>query len=308
MAKVMDGTYVDKDYIDNFVIGEDDEDQVDDDLSDIDFSKLVDQNDYDDSRICTSFRFPDYENLYDEYFNRPSRECFDFDQFINETFSDMNDLDSVITRHAEDTKRKLYDEYQTMYLDPCNLYNSIMDDSCDRDVAINYVYNQYHIMSNSTYYICAPEGYHKISTGSNKWYISRDDFIKYYVETGRYKHMIEKPDNHKYYYSKYVDELKDNIILYMLDRESFNIYDNMNPRLLDFFYEVVSSKRYTAFINDHYKRIRSRKHLDMILESGDNIYIRKKSEIHRENIENRHKKLSRRERKRLNLLKIKEEA
>lgn len=82
----------------------------------------------------------------------------------------------------------------------------------------------------------------------------------------------------------------------------------MNPRLLDFFYEVTSSKRYTAFINDRYKRIRSRKHLDMILESGDSIYIRKKSEIHRENIENRHKKLSRRERKRLNLLKIKEEA
>lgn len=308
MAKVMDETYVGKDYIDNFVIGERDEDQVDDDLSDIDFSKLVDQSDYDDSRICRSFRFPDYENLYDEYFNRPSRECFDFDQFINETFSDMNDLDSVITSYAEDTKRKLYDEYRIMYLDPCSLYNSIMDDSCDRDVAINYVYNQYHIMSNSTYYICAPEGYHKISTGSNKWYISRDDFIKYYVETGRYKHMIEKPDNHKYYYSKYVDELKDNIILHMLDRESFNIYDNMNPRLLDFFYEVVSSKRYTAFINDHYKRIRYRKHLDMILESGDNIYIRKKSEIHRENIENRHKKLSRRERKRLNLLKIKEEA
>ena len=37
----MDETYVDKDYIDNFVIGEDDEDQVDDDLLDIDFSKLV---------------------------------------------------------------------------------------------------------------------------------------------------------------------------------------------------------------------------------------------------------------------------
>ena len=46
----------------------------------------------------------------------------------------------------------------------------------------------------------------------------------------------------------------------------------------------------------------------MILESGDRIYIRKKSEIYRENIENRHKKLSRRERKRLNLKKIKEEA
>ena len=220
----------------------------------------------------------------------------------------MNDLDSVITSYAEDTKRKLYDEYQIMYIDPCNLYNSIMDDSCDRNVAINYVYDQYHIISDSRYYICAPEGYHKISTGSNKWYISRDDFIKYYVETGRYKHMIEKPDNHKYYYSKYVDELKNNIISHMLDRENFNIYDNMNPRLLDFFYEVVSSKRYTVFINDHYKRIRSRKHLDMILESGDEIYIRKKSEIHRENIENRHKKLSRRERKRLNLLKIKEEA
>lgn len=308
MAKVMDDTYVDKDHIDNFVIGEANEDQVDDDLLDIDFSKLVDQSDCDGSLICTSFRFPYYENLYDKYFNRPSRECFDFDQFIDKAFSDMNDLDSVITSYAEDTKRKLYDEYQIMYVDPCNLYNSIMDDSCDRDVAINYLYDQYHIISDSRYYICAPEGYHKISTGSNKWYISRDDFIKYYVETGKYKHMIEKPDNHKYYYSKYVDELKNNIISYMLDRENFNIYDNMNPRLLDFFYEVVSSKKYTAFINDHYKRIRSRKHLDMILESGDRIYIRKKSEIHRENIENRHKKLSRRERKRLNLKKIKEEA
>lgn len=308
MAKVKDDTYVDKDYIDNFVIGEANEDQVDDDLVDIDFSKLVDQSDCYGSRICTSFRFPDYENLYDKYFNRPRRECFDFDQFIDKAFSDMNDLDSVITSYAEDTKRKLYDEYQIMYVNPCNLYNSIMDDSCDRDVAINYLYDQYHIISDSRYYICAPEGYHKINTGSNKWYISRDDFIKYYVETGRYKHMIEKPCNHKYYYSKYVDELKNNIISHMLDRENFNIYDNMNPRLLDFFYEVVSSKKYTAFINDHYKRIRSRKHLDMILESGDRIYIRKKSEIHRENIENRHKKLSRRERKRLNLLKLKEEA
>lgn len=289
MAKVVDGTYVDKDYIEKFCVNENSDDQIDEDLLNVDFSNLTGQSDYDDSRICASFRFPEYDRLFDKYFNRLSRECFDFDQFISETFSDMNDLDSVIASYAEDTKRKLCLEYQTMYVNPCNLYNSIMDDSCDRDVAINYVYNLYRIRSDSKYYICAPEGYHKISTGSNKWHISRDDFIKYYVETGRYKHMIEKPDNHKYYYSKYVDELKDNIISHMLDRENFSIYDNMNPRMLDFFFKIAMSKPYTVFINGRYKRIRSRKHLDMILEAKDDIYIRKKSEIHRENIKNHRK-------------------
>lgn len=308
MGKAMDGTYIDKDYIDNFGVRETDDDQIDDDLLNIDFSEFGYLVDHDDSRICTSYTLPGYDYLYNKYFNRPTRECFDFDQFINKSFADTTSLDPIIVKYAEDTKRKLCEVYQTRYLDPYNLYNSIMDDSCDRDIAIDYVYNQYRVISNNKYYIATPEGYHRNTAESKKWYISRDDFIKYYVETGRYKRMIEEPDNHEFYYTTYVDALCNNIIAHMLDRENFSIYENMNPRMLDFFFKVATSKSYTVFINGRYKRIRNREHLTMILEAKEDIYIRKKSEIRQENIKNRHKKLSHRERKRMNLRKHKEEA
>ena len=302
------GSYLDKYDINGDLNKDSTKDDIDD-LSDIDFSKLDYVDDYHDSLLHDSFEFSKCSEICAIYPKNFHRENFNFGQFMHDIFSDMQNLDPVIVEYVNDAKYKLYETYRSAYEEPLKSYESILNDKCDKDTVIDYVYNQYQTVRNRIYTLgFPPEGYHRYVAGSDKYHITRDDFIKYYIDTGKYKHMIEKPDNHKYFYTKYVDELRDRVISHVLDRENFNIYENMNPRLLDFFYKLTSSKGYTVFINNQYKKIRSRKHLDMILESGDRIYIRKKSEIHRENIENRHKKLSRRERKRLNLKKIKEEA
>ena len=275
----------------------DDDSKLDDSiLEDVDFSKIT----------------PDYGcdimgsvlDRYLEIYHQPIEvdKDFNFESFMNKYFDDLSDMDSFLLSKCNECISLMKADHQR-YLDDKKRYESIKDGTSDTETVYDMLYNIYLEYTVEK---------RKTKQGSIRWnnhILSSEEHREAFHNPDKYRFMAREPKEYITTYMDHLKRLRADIISHILDRENFNIYCNMNPKILDIFYELGSSRGHVVFVDFKPKKLRSRKHLDMIMQTGSALFIRTKSEMYHEN--QRHhkpKKLSRRERKRLNLLKIKEEA
>ena len=268
------------------------------DFDDFDFSKFP--SDY--GCICDTMMSA--YRRYLETLHQPIEvdKDFNFESFMNKYFDDLTDMDSFLLSKCNECIGLIEADHQR-YLDAKKRYESIKDGTSDTESVFDMLYNAY------LEYVVEKR---ETKQGSIRWnnrILSQDEHREVFHDPDKYRFLAREPKEYISTYTDYLKQLRTDIISHILDRENFNIYCNMNPKILDIFYELGSSRGYVVFVDFKPKKLRSRKHLDMIMQSGSALFIRTKSEMRHENQKHhKPKKLSRRERKRLNLLKIKEEA
>lgn len=216
---------------------------------------------------------------YEEYITSEIMKYFDESLNVDNRISEIIDQIRIAAgkQHAE-------------FLKELDTYKSIMNGSCTDNDAFEYAYDKlYWLLGwldvSDEADFSSDFVYYDFTTDIK--YIDRSEFREVYFNTNKYKKLLTIPCESAEDYHDYINRLERQIREYMYDRKRFNIYNNLNPAIIELFRRECMHPGTIVFVNGRYKKIHGGWELREILRKRLTINIRTSEEF--KSTANKHK-------------------